>query len=41
MTVPETTMYKDHLPAGVEHEIWFSREVFPMKPVPVSEAMNN
>ena len=39
--VPEATMDEDHLPSTTEHDIWPSRQVPGMKPVPVAEPVKN
>jgi len=39
VAVPETPMHEDRLTGGVENQVRFARQVFPVKPVAVSKTM--
>lgn len=40
MSVPETTMYEDHLPASAEYEVGASRQVVRVKAVAIPQAVD-
>ena len=40
MSMPETAVYEDHLPAGAENEVGASRQVFRVKAVAIPQAVD-
>jgi hypothetical protein len=38
--VPEASMHENYFSLAGKYQIWLSRQVWPMKPVAVSHAMN-
>ena len=40
MSMPETAVHEDHLPAGAENEVGASRQVFRVKPVAIPQAVD-
>lgn len=37
MLMPETPVDEDHCASRAEYEIWLSREIFPVKSIPVAK----